>query len=184
MAKILKSGGLICGESHCINPFVPNAPLLYHLKTSENLTVFWCFQGVEKECIGNKWVKIYISLSAGGILGGTYGIECRIRLTYHLHCVKSVRIRGYSGPYFPPLVLNTVRLGKGCIGNKWIKTVKDVFRRVEILLRSFSCQFTISESSHVCINPFCVNAPIYFILFASMWTCEHRPMWSNFKKRL
>ena len=40
-----------------LNTFVPNAPFLYPLKTSENLTVFWCFQGVEKECIGNKWVK-------------------------------------------------------------------------------------------------------------------------------
>ena len=39
------------------NPFVPNAPFLYPLKTSENLTVFWCFQGVEKGCIGNEWVK-------------------------------------------------------------------------------------------------------------------------------
>ena len=40
------------------NPFVPNAPFLYPLKTSENLKVFWCFQGVEKRCIGNKWVKL------------------------------------------------------------------------------------------------------------------------------
>ena len=32
------------------NPFVPNAPFLYPLKTSENL----CFQGVEKGCVGNK----------------------------------------------------------------------------------------------------------------------------------
>ena len=38
------------------NPFVPNALFLYHLKTSENFTVFRCFQGVEKGCIG-KWVK-------------------------------------------------------------------------------------------------------------------------------
>ena len=30
--------------------FVPNAPFPY-------LTVFWCFQGVEKGCIGNKWFK-------------------------------------------------------------------------------------------------------------------------------
>ena len=29
-----------------INLFAPNAPFLYHLKTPENLTVFWCFQGV------------------------------------------------------------------------------------------------------------------------------------------
>ena len=39
------------------NPFVPNAPILYPLKNSENLTVFWCFQGVEKGCIWNEWLK-------------------------------------------------------------------------------------------------------------------------------
>ena len=40
---------------------LPNAPFLYHLKTSENRKVFWCFQGVEKGCIGNEWVnrKLY-----------------------------------------------------------------------------------------------------------------------------
>ena len=38
-----------------VNPFVPNAPFPYPLKTLENLTVFWCFQGVEKGCIGNEW---------------------------------------------------------------------------------------------------------------------------------
>ena len=42
--------------SRLINPFVPNATFLYHLKISENLTVF-CFQGVQKGCIGSKWVK-------------------------------------------------------------------------------------------------------------------------------
>ena len=36
------------------NPFVPNAPLFYPLKTSENHKVFWCFQVVEKGCIGNE----------------------------------------------------------------------------------------------------------------------------------
>ena len=40
-----------------INSFVPNPPFLYPLKTSENRKVFWCFQGVEKGCIENKWVK-------------------------------------------------------------------------------------------------------------------------------
>ena len=39
-----------------INPFVPNVSPLYPLKTSENLTVF-CFQEVEKGCIGNKQVN-------------------------------------------------------------------------------------------------------------------------------
>ena len=42
------------------NPFAPNVPFLYPLKTSENLTVFWYFQGVEKGCIGNKWVKVSV----------------------------------------------------------------------------------------------------------------------------
>ena len=40
------------------NSFVPYAPFPYPLKKSENLTVFLCFQGVEKECIGNEWVKL------------------------------------------------------------------------------------------------------------------------------
>ena len=34
-----------------INQFVPNAPFLHSLK-KENLSVFWCFQGLEEECIG------------------------------------------------------------------------------------------------------------------------------------
>lgn len=32
--------------------FVPNTRLLYPLKTSKSHRVLWCFQGVEKECIG------------------------------------------------------------------------------------------------------------------------------------
>ena len=32
-------------------------PFLYPLKISENRKVFWCFQWVEKGCIGNKWVN-------------------------------------------------------------------------------------------------------------------------------
>ena len=43
------------------NAFVPNAPFLYPLKISENLTVFWYFQGVGKGCIGNEWVKTKLS---------------------------------------------------------------------------------------------------------------------------
>ena len=40
------------------NPFVPNSPFLYRLKTSENLTVFWCFQGVEKGCKPDDYATI------------------------------------------------------------------------------------------------------------------------------
>ena len=39
------------------NPFVPNALFLYPLKTSKSRKFFWCFQGVEKGCIANEWVK-------------------------------------------------------------------------------------------------------------------------------
>ena len=48
LLKILEMG---------FNSFVPNAPFLYTLTTSENLKVFWCFQGVEKGCIGSKCVN-------------------------------------------------------------------------------------------------------------------------------
>ena len=45
------------------NPFVLNAPFLYPLKTSENRTVFWCFQGVKKGRIGNEWFKGFCRLT-------------------------------------------------------------------------------------------------------------------------
>ena len=40
-----------------INPFVPNAPFLYALKTSENRKIFWCFQEVEKSALGTNGLK-------------------------------------------------------------------------------------------------------------------------------
>ena len=42
----------------CSNPFVLHAPFLYPLKTSESVTVLWCFQEVEKGCIGNTWINL------------------------------------------------------------------------------------------------------------------------------
>ena len=44
-------------HAHLVNPFVPKAPFLCPVKTSENFTLFWCFQEVEKKCIENKWVN-------------------------------------------------------------------------------------------------------------------------------
>ena len=40
-----------------INPFISNPPFLHPLETSEHRKVFWCFQGIEKGCIGNEWVN-------------------------------------------------------------------------------------------------------------------------------
>ena len=42
------------------NSFVRRPPFLYPLKTSENLTIFWCFQEVEKGCIRNNWANQFI----------------------------------------------------------------------------------------------------------------------------
>ena len=67
------------------NPFFPNAPFLYPLKTSENHQIFRYFQGIEKGCIENKWVK-----------------ESR-----PIPSIKSVRIWSFSGPSLPALGLNT-----------------------------------------------------------------------------
>ena len=47
------------------NPFVANAPFLYPLKTSENCKFIWCFQGVEKGYIGNKWVREGLEKNVG-----------------------------------------------------------------------------------------------------------------------
>ena len=49
------------------NPFVHNAPFLYPLKTSESRKVFQFFQEVEKGCIGNEWVNIFVAINATGI---------------------------------------------------------------------------------------------------------------------
>ena len=46
-----------------VKPFVPNAPFLYPLKTSENRQIFRCFQRVEKGCIENKWIKIKANIN-------------------------------------------------------------------------------------------------------------------------
>ena len=48
---------IICLPDWLLNTFVSNAPFLYSLKTSVDRKVFWCFPGVEKGCIGNKWVN-------------------------------------------------------------------------------------------------------------------------------
>ena len=38
-------------------------PFSTPLKTSENLTVFWCFQGLEEGCIGSKCVNSFLANS-------------------------------------------------------------------------------------------------------------------------
>ena len=51
------------------NPFVTNAPFPYPLEMSENRKAFWCFQGVEKGCIGNEWVKLLLSKEFCNLIG-------------------------------------------------------------------------------------------------------------------
>ena len=44
-----------------VNPFAPNPPFLCPLKTSENRKFSVFFRGLDKGCIGNKWVKVRYS---------------------------------------------------------------------------------------------------------------------------
>ena len=84
-----------------INPLVPKAPFPYPLKTSENFTVFLCFQGVEKGCIGNEWVNwctiqiilLYVSRFYK-LLGNEKFLACQnYRLVhssiFRVHCIKA-----------------------------------------------------------------------------------------------
>ena len=47
---------------HVFDPFVPNAPFLYLLKTSENI------RGVEKGGVGNEWVKKHAFFNVQALL--------------------------------------------------------------------------------------------------------------------
>ena len=58
IVQILVSMRLSESFSRFFNPIIPNAPFFYSLKISENRMAFWCFQGVEKGFILNKWVKV------------------------------------------------------------------------------------------------------------------------------
>ena len=53
--KIIYSSTLAFVTFLLSHSFPMHPSFLYPLKTSKNLTVFWCFQGLEKGCIGNKW---------------------------------------------------------------------------------------------------------------------------------
>ena len=51
-------------NGRAFNPFQSSVALLYPLKTSENLKVFWCFQGVKQCNTGLKWVNLwYLSVN-------------------------------------------------------------------------------------------------------------------------
>ena len=46
---------------------LPMHPFSTPWKHQKNLTVFWCFHGVEKWCIGNEWVKTMSTIYGGTI---------------------------------------------------------------------------------------------------------------------
>ena len=54
------SSGKLNGK---IIPFLINIPVFYPPKIPENLLVFWCFQVVEIENIGEKWAKFKMILN-------------------------------------------------------------------------------------------------------------------------
>ena len=52
----------ISQNSKILTHSFPMDPFSTPLRTSENRKIFWYFQGVEKRCIGSRWVKFIISL--------------------------------------------------------------------------------------------------------------------------
>ena len=49
---------VLCPVPRFFNQFIPNAPFLYPLKTENHVE-----KGVEKGCIGNKWVHVSLGIS-------------------------------------------------------------------------------------------------------------------------
>ena len=99
-------------------PIFPNTLFLYHLKTSENLKVFWWFQGVEKRSIGNRWIntgkcqKQYEHSRGKSYLHNINEIIQIQKKGYHQdsHWVNNVRIRSSSGQYFPVFRLDSIQM--------------------------------------------------------------------------
>ena len=71
------------------NPFVPNAPFLYTLETSENLTVFWCFQGVDKGCFGSEWINRIFPLEYDHVFVWIQLRSVKIKLGNTEHLLKT-----------------------------------------------------------------------------------------------
>ena len=60
ICKAYQLAGFYIMRVMIIKPFLAIAPILYHLKTPENLCSFWCFQGVSNWKISQKlgsWFK-------------------------------------------------------------------------------------------------------------------------------
>ena len=72
-----------------VNPFVPNAPFLYTLETSENLTVFWCFQGEEKGCFGSEWINRIFPLEYDHVFVWIQLLSVKIKLGNTEHLLKA-----------------------------------------------------------------------------------------------
>ena len=96
-----------------LNPFVPNAPFLYSLKTSENITVFRCFLGVEKERIDDKCVNmIKLRICNMFILTGPESGKKKFR-----EPIKNI--------FSAILILN-----KNCKRLSWLRIIWSFFKRI------------------------------------------------------
>ena len=58
-SRYRKRHGLRMSVLH-FNPFIPNAPFFYPLKTSENLTVFWCLMKYKKGALGKNCLNLIV----------------------------------------------------------------------------------------------------------------------------
>ena len=95
-------------------PFVTNAPFSLPLKTSENLMVFWCFQGVKKGCIGNKWANTRLSEAlVTFLLKIKYVYDSQQKKTFHWNDRHDDHLSKISQKYtknFPNYEIKDVKL--------------------------------------------------------------------------
>ena len=82
-------------------PFVPN---------SFPITAFWCFMGVEKGCIGNKWVKI----------GQFFSVVYSVKILIYLPIFHQYSTSLPHGNIRKPQVFYFQGVYKWNIGWKWI----------------------------------------------------------------
>ena len=81
--KLISCQGKHYSKFICLNQFIPNAPFLYPLKTSENLTVF-CFTGQRKGALETKGL-----ICAPGWLAEAYLGSCQMPVMKCFSCENS-----------------------------------------------------------------------------------------------
>ena len=125
-------------ELYLFNLFVSNTPFLYPLKT-ENLTVFWCFQGIEKGCIEKKWVKLSETIHQ---FKKQYFFYCHFFYIQNVETMWKVKISNSEvlSPFFhhwcKMLYINDICSTNSCNWKNENQVYSDMFFYIVTIIRS------------------------------------------------